>query len=216
MRACLCLSECVWVSLCVCVCVALHNFHANAASDDLLQSSFASCTPLPASLSSSLSPSLSCSFSSLRSLVVLALSLSTSCAFSFEPHFDCFSLSACFSCGSKLCHLCLCRKTLEKECLLRFFYYLFLLLPLFFFSSTSWRRFWVNVCLLVVVVAVVSCGIRVASHRICASRRSVQHCLRSVLLPNFDCIFSSFLTVCWSSISFFYIFWGANSRGTFN
>lgn len=93
----------------------------------------------------------------------------------------------------------LSRKTLEMECLLRFFYYLFLLLS-FSTPSSAWRRFWVNV--------VVSCGIRVASHRICASRRSVQHCLRSVLLPNFDCIFSSFLTVCWSSVSFFYIFLG--------
>lgn len=107
MRACLCVCE--WVSACVCVslcvCVALHNFHANAASDDLPQSSFASCTPLPASLSSSLSLLLflfSALFTSTRSL-----SLSYSCAFSFEPHFDCFSLSACFSCGSKLCHLCL-------------------------------------------------------------------------------------------------------------
>lgn len=210
MRACLCVCLCVRLSVCLCVlrCITFMptqpattclKVHSPRALHCLL------LFPLP-----SRHLSLAC-FSSLRSLVALArslsLSLSTSCAFSFEPHFDCFSLSACFSCGSKLCHLCLCRKTLEKECLLRFFYYLFLRLP-----STSWRRFWVNVCLLVVVAVVVSCGIRVASHRICASRRSVQHCLRSVLLPNFDCIFTSFLTVCWSSVSFFYIFFGGGGK----
>lgn len=94
MRACLCV--CVCESLCVFVCVALHNFHANAASDDLPQSSFASCTPLPASLSSSLSPSLSCLFlffalfTSTRSLslflsplLVLFLLSRTSIAFLF-------------------------------------------------------------------------------------------------------------------------------------
>lgn len=158
------------------VCVALHNFHANAASDDLPQSSFASCTPLPASLSSSLSPSLSCLFlfsalfTSTRSLsfflsplLVLFLLSRISIAFLFLLAFLAAQNFVIFVFVERLLKRNVCCASSTTS---------FSSSPSYSLPSTSWRRFWVNVCLLVVVaVAVVSCGIRVAAHRICASRR---------------------------------------------
>lgn len=155
--------------MCVCVLVALHNFHANAASDDDDDS-----PPKFIRLVHSIrlrSRSLSLSLSSLFCLNLCRCRcrcqrLCFLCCFLFVLfglRFDCFSLSY-FQSLAFVWFL-----SLEKECLLLsacccccdVFGWICVLLLSFFF--------------LIFII----CG-------------SVQHCLRSVLLPNFGAFLSFF------------------------